>query len=335
MSNVKNSRIAVLGDGGWGSTLAVILSRKGFKVTLWGVFKDYVGYLNKKRINSKFLPGVKLPKDIEITYDLKKALINKDLIVFAVPSQHMRSVLGKVKGAGYPRNAVYVSVTKGIEIPTLKRMSEVIHGELGNIKLGVLSGPTIAHEVAFGVPTTAVVSSHDEAVRKYLQNIFMTDKFRIYANSDVVGVELGGSLKNVIAIACGISDGLGFGTNTKAGILSRGLAEMSRLGQVMGANVSTFSGISGLGDLVTTCISSYSRNRFVGEQIGKGKTLKQINNSMHMVAEGVPTAKCAYKLALKYKVDMPITEEVYAVLYKNKAPLEAVKDLMTRQKREE
>jgi glycerol-3-phosphate dehydrogenase (NAD(P)+) len=281
------------------------------------------------------LPGVKLPKEIEITSDLKKALKNKDLIIFAAPSQHMRSVLKKVKRAGYPRAAVYVSVTKGIEIPTLKRMSEVIHEELGNIKLGVLSGPTIAHEVAFGVPTTAVASAHDETVRKHLQNIFMTEKFRIYANSDVVGVELGGSLKNVIAIACGISDGLGFGTNTKAGILSRGLAEMARLGHAMGANVSTFSGISGLGDLVTTCISSYSRNRFVGEQIGKGKTLSQVRKAMQMVAEGVPTAKCAYSLALKYKVDMPITEEVYAVLYKNKSPLKAVRDLMTRQKKEE
>lgn len=315
--------------------MAVILSRAGYQVTLWGAFKDYVAYLNKKRINTKFLPGVKLPKELEITHDLKKGLKDKDLVVFAVPSQHMREVLKKVKRSGYPHNAVYLSVTKGIEIPTLKRMSEVIHSELGNIKLGVLSGPTIAHEVAFGIPTTAVISSHDKEVRKYLQNIFMTDKFRIYTNPDVVGVELGGSLKNVIAIACGISDGLGFGTNTKAGILSRGLAEMSRLGHAMGANVSTFSGISGLGDLVTTCISNYSRNRFVGEQIGKGKTLKQISSTMQMVAEGVPTAKCAYELSLKYKVDMPIVKEVYLALYKNKPSLKAVKELMTRQKREE
>jgi len=332
---MKKPRIAILGDGGWGTTLAVILGRKGYKVTLWGAFKDYSTYLNKKRINTKFLPGVKLPRELEITHDLRKALKEKDLIVFAAPSQHMREVLRKVKRAGFSRGAVYLSVTKGIEIPTLKRMSEVIHSELGNIKLGVLSGPTIAHEVAFGVPTTAVVSSHDEGVRKYLQNIFMSGKFRIYTNPDVVGVELGGSLKNVIAIACGISDGLGFGTNTKAGILSRGLAEMARLGHAMGANAGTFSGISGLGDLVTTCISNYSRNRFVGEQIGKGKTLKQVSSSMQMVAEGVPTAECAYKLSLKYKVDMPIVNEVYRVLYKNKPPLKAVKELMTRQKREE
>jgi glycerol-3-phosphate dehydrogenase (NAD(P)+) len=214
-------------------------------------------------------------------------------------------------------------------------MSEVIHDELGNIKLAVLSGPTIAHEVAREIPSTAVIASYDKNLRKYLQGIFMTERFRIYTNEDVIGVELGGSLKNIIAIACGISDGLGFGTNTKAALLSRGLVEISRLGQAMGAKVRTFSGLSGLGDLVTTCISPYSRNRFVGEQIGKGKTLKQIKAHMQMVAEGIPTAKSAYRLSLKYKVEMPIIREVYRVLYENKSPLKAVKDLMTREKKEE
>ncbi len=214
-------------------------------------------------------------------------------------------------------------------------MSEVIREELGDVKIAVISGPTIAHEVAKGLPTTAVVASYDPAVRSYLQGIFMNDRFRIYTNSDVIGVELGGSLKNVIAISCGISDGLGFGTNTKAAILARGLAEISRLGIAMGAKASTFSGLSGLGDLVTTCISEYSRNRFVGEQIGKGKSLKQIRSSMQMVAEGVPTAKSAHELSLKYKVDMPITKEVYRVLYKNKSPRLAVRNLMMREKKEE
>jgi len=199
----------------------------------------------------------------------------------------------------------------------------------------VLSGPTIAWEVAKGIPTTAVVASAGAAVRKSLQNIFMTNRFRIYTNSDVTGVELGGSLKNVIAIACGISDGLDFGTNTKAALLARGLAEITRLGKAMGAQASTFSGISGLGDLVTTCVSTHSRNRFVGEEIGKGKTLSQVKSHMEMVAEGVPTTKSAYKLSLKHKVDMPITKEVYSVLYKNKSPVKAVKDLMSRQKKEE
>jgi len=214
-------------------------------------------------------------------------------------------------------------------------MSEIIHEELGSVKFATLSGPTIAHEVANGVPTVAVIASHDKKVRETLQDIFMTGRFRIYTNDDVVGVELGGSLKNVIAIACGISDGLGFGTNTKAAILSRGLAEISRLGHAMGADAKTFSGISGLGDLVTTCISQHSRNRFVGEQLGKGKSLKQIESHMQMVAEGVPTAKSAHALSLKYKVDMPIAREVYMVLYKNKSPLKTFKDLMLRKKKEE
>jgi glycerol-3-phosphate dehydrogenase (NAD(P)+) len=235
----------------------------------------------------------------------------------------------------FSRDAIYLSVIKGIETGSLKRMSEVIHSVIGNVRLAVLSGPTIAHEVAKDIPTTAVIASYDKNLRKYLQGIFMNERFRIYTNEDVIGVELGGSLKNIIAIACGISDGLGFGTNTKAAILSRGLVEISRLGYAMGAKVATFSGISGLGDLVTTCISPYSRNRFVGEQIGKGKTLKEIRAHMQMVAEGLPTTQSAYALSLKYKVDMPITKEVYSVLYKNKSPERAVRDLMTRQRKEE
>ena len=327
--------IAILGDGGWGTTLAVLLQRKGFSVTLWGAFANYISYLNRKRINTKFLPGIRIPKEIEITHNLRRAVCGKQLIIFAAPSQYLRSVLKKIKQFNYSHDAIYLSVTKGIEINSLKRMSELIHDELGNVRLAVLSGPTIAQEVVRQIPTTAVIASFDEKVREYLQNVFMTERFRIYTNDDVTGVELGGSLKNIIAIACGISDGLGFGTNTKAALLSRGLAEISRLGYNMGANIKTFSGISGLGDLVTTCISLYSRNRFVGEQIGKGKTLKQIKSHMQMVAEGVPTTKSAYALSLKYKVDMPITKEVYLVLYKNKSPLKAVRDLMTREKKEE
>lgn len=332
---MRRFNISVLGDGGWGTTLAILLYKKGFKVTLWGAFPDYVAYLDKKRINTRFLPDIKIPREIEITHDLNRAGSDKQLIIFAIPSQYIRKVLKRFKQFHYSRNAIYLSVTKGIEVSSLKRMSELIRDELGNIKLAVLSGPTIAREVARGIPTTAVITSYDKDLRKYLQNILMTERFRIYTNNDVVGVELGGSLKNTIAIACGISDGLGFGTNTKAALLSRGLAEISRLGEAMGAKLSTFSGISGLGDLVTTCISPYSRNRFVGEQIGRGKSLRQIETGMQMIAEGITTTKSAYKLSLKYKVDMPITKEVYAVLYKNKSPLQAVRDLMTRQKKEE
>lgn len=327
--------ISVLGDGGWGTTLAILLSRKGYSVTLWSAFPDYASYLDKKRINVKFLPGIRIPKSIGITHDLKNAVKGREIIIFAIPSLYLRSVLKKYKMAGMSGRQTYVSVIKGIEVGSLKRVSEVIHNELGNIRLAVLSGPTIAYEVAKGIPTTAVIASYDARLRNYLQNIFMTERFRIYTNEDVIGVELGGSLKNIIAIACGISDGLGFGTNTKAALLARGLVEISRLGQAMGAKVRTFSGLSGLGDLVTTCISPYSRNRFVGEQIGRGKSLTQIKSHMQMVAEGLTTTKSAYQLSLKYKVNMPIIREVYSVLYKNKSPLKAVKDLMTRERKGE
>ncbi len=335
MKKANQINIAVLGDGGWGTTLAILLSNKGFNVTLWSAFGDYAALLDKKRVNTKFLPGIKIPKRIDITSNLENAVGGMDIIVFAIPSEYLRSVLIKLKKIRIPHDAITLSVTKGIETRSLKRMSEVIHEELGPVKLAVLSGPTIAHEVAVGVPSTAVIASHSAQIRKFLQDVFMTDRFRIYTSDDVVGVELGGSLKNVIAIACGISDGLGFGSNTKAALLSRGLAEIARLGNCLGAKVKTFSGISGLGDLVTTCVSSYSRNRSVGEQIGKGKTYRQIHSHMQMVAEGVPTAKSAHALGLKHKIELPITREVYQVLYKNKSPIKAVQDLMTRQKKEE
>jgi glycerol-3-phosphate dehydrogenase (NAD(P)+) len=332
---MRKLSISVLGDGGWGTTLAILLSRKGFKVSLWGAFQQYAAYLDKKRINSKFLPGIKIPSDINIISDLSVAIEGKDLIIFAIPSEYLRSILEKIKKFDYPKGAKYLSVIKGIEISSLKRISEIINEEIGAVSLAVLSGPTIAHEVAKGIPTAAVVASYDKNLRDSLQNILMTESFRVYTNNDVIGVELGGSLKNIIAIACGISDGLGFGTNTKAALLSRGLVEISRLGLAMGATHKTFYGLTGLGDLVTTCSSPYSRNRFVGEQIGRGRTFKQIKAHMQMVAEGVPTTKSAHALSLKYKVDMPITKEIYTVLYKNKSPKAAVRDLMTRQKKDE
>ncbi len=326
--------ISVLGDGGWGTTLAVLLSSKGYPVTLWGAFEDYSKTMSRTRTNPRFLPGIKIPENIRITPDIGSAVCGKDIIVLAAPSQYTRGVLRKIKGR-FPRKAIFLSVTKGIELKTSMRISEIVHASLGPVKFAVLSGPTIAQEVARGIPTTAVAASGDKRIRKTIQEVFSTERFRVYTNSDVVGVELGGSLKNVIAIACGVSDGLGFGTNTKAAILARGLAEISRLGKTMGARLATFSGISGLGDLVTTCISNQSRNRFVGEQIGKGKTLKQVCSNMQMVAEGVATAKSAYALSLKYGVDMPITREVYRLLYLNKDPLRVVKDLMTRRSKEE
>ncbi len=331
---IKKQQIAILGDGGWGTTLAILLSNKGYPVTLWSAFKNYARILNKNRLNPKFLPGIKIPKVIKITGNIKEAIFNKELIVLAAPSQYTRAMLKKIKG-NFSKQSVFLSVTKGIEISSCKRISEIIHKELGPVKLAVLSGPTIACEVAIGIPTTAVVASTDKRIRKTIQDIFSSEAFRVYTNSDVIGVELGGSLKNIIAIACGVSDGIGFGTNTKAAILTRGLAEIARLGKAMGAKLETFSGISGLGDLVTTCISKQSRNRMVGELIGKGKNLKEILGHMQMIAEGVPTVKSAYALSKKYKVEMPITKEVFQLLYKNKSPRQAVKDLMTRKNKEE
>ncbi|MFH1678935.1 MAG: NAD(P)H-dependent glycerol-3-phosphate dehydrogenase [Candidatus Omnitrophota bacterium] len=327
--------IAVLGDGGWGTTLALLLHRKGYSVTLWGAFPKYAAYLKETRINKQFLPGVKIPKDLTITADLKSAIESKDLVVLAVPSQYMRQIIKRLKNCDILKKAVFLSVTKGIEINTLMRMSQVIYDELNKVKLAVLSGPTIALEVARGIPTTAVIASTNKALRAFIAGVFNTDRFRIYTNNDVIGVELAGSLKNIIAVACGISDGLGFGANTKAAILSRGLAEISRLGIKMGAQAATFSGISGLGDLVTTCISPFSRNRYLGEQIGKGKKLRHLVANMKMVVEGVTTTQAAYQLSMRYKVDMPITKEIYLVLYKNKNPRKAVRDLMTRRLKEE
>jgi glycerol-3-phosphate dehydrogenase (NAD(P)+) len=323
------NKIAILGDGGWGTTLAIHLSRKGLPVCLWSAFKDYAVFLDKRRSNIKFLPGIKIPADIRITHDLEEAVGSAGVIVVAVPSHFFRGVVIRLKKFDL-KGKIILSVTKGIECATLLRMSQIIERELKGVKCAVLSGPTIAREVAEGIPTTAVIACRQAAIAGRLQKIFNSNKFRIYTNSDMVGVELGGSLKNIIAIACGVSDGLSFGANTKAAILCRGLAEISRLGSVMGARPRTFAGLSGLGDLVTTCISPLSRNRYVGEQLGKGKGLREILKKMDMVAEGVETAKSAYRLSLKHKVSMPITSAVYGILYRHKKPLAAVKDLMAR-----
>ncbi|MCX5715389.1 MAG: NAD(P)-dependent glycerol-3-phosphate dehydrogenase [Candidatus Omnitrophica bacterium] len=341
-------RIAVLGDGGWGTTLAVLLNKKGYNVTLWGAFPEYVRILKAKRENKKFLPGIKLPYTIILEHDIGTAVRNKDIVVLAVPSQHMREVLKKIpkftplgckprQPIGQTRRdgPVYVSAAKGIENKTLLRMSEVIRQELGDVKLAVLSGPTISYEVARGIPTTAVVAAKNSGIAKQIQGVFSTEQFRVYASTDVAGVELGGSLKNIIAIAAGIADGLGFGTNSKAALLTRGLVEITRLGVAMGAKKETFAGLSGLGDLVTTCINPHGRNRWFGEQVGKGKSPKAVLKETEMVIEGIPTTKSAYSLAKRYRVEVPITEQVYSVLYKNKSPKAAVRELMLRPRKKE
>lgn len=326
--------ITVLGDGGWGTTLSILLTRKGYEVCLWGVFKDYIEFLKKRRVNSRFLKGIKIPKEVLITSELGPALDYAQTIILAIPSQYLRRVLQKIKGRDL-NDYIFLSVAKGIEQNSLMRMSEVIIEELGAVNLAVLSGPNIAQEIAKGKPAVSVVASKNRKTARYFQDLSMNESFRVYTNDDVIGIELGGSLKNIIALACGISDGLSLGTNAKAALLTRGLVEISRLGVAMGARRETFSGVSGLGDLVTTCTSLYSRNRFVGEQIAKGQRLTSIIKRMQMVAEGVSTTKAAYELSKRYNVEMPITKEIYRVLYKHKSPQKAVSDLMRRERKPE
>jgi glycerol-3-phosphate dehydrogenase (NAD(P)+) len=330
----RKIKIGVMGDGGWGTTLAILLARKGYTVGLWGVFPEYLEIIDEKRENVKFLPGIKIPASVKI---IKEAgiLINKsDIIIIAIPSRFLRGVLEKFSVIDCHQK-IFLSVVKGIENDTFLRPSQIIRDVLGEVKLAVLSGPSISHEVALGIPATVVIASPVIKLARRLQKVFSTENFRVYVHSDVVGVELGGALKNIIAIACGISDGLGFGANTKAALLNRGMTEIMRLGIALGARPQTFWGLSGMGDLITTCISPYGRNRWVGEQIGKGRKIKQILAGMEMVAEGVWTTKAAYELSQKKHVEMPITEQVYKVLYENKNPRQAVKELMTRKLKEE
>ena len=331
---IKKQNITILGDGGWGTTLAILLHNKGYGVCLWGAFPKYVTLLKRKRLNPNFLKGIKIPKGIYITSQIREALGFSKTLILAIPSQYLRSVLEKIKISN-ARNYIFLSAIKGIENKTLMRMSQVIADELGEVNLAVLSGPNIAQEIAQGKPAASVVASKNQKTARYFQDLLMCENFRVYTNHDVTGVELGGSLKNIIALACGISDGMNLGTNAKAALLTRGLVEISRLGVAMGARRETFFGISGLGDLVTTCTSAYSRNRFVGEEIAKGKKLAAIVSKMQMVAEGVSTTKAAYELSGKFKVEMPITKEIYQVLYKNKSPQRALRDLMLRRKKAE
>jgi len=326
--------ISIIGDGGWGTTIAIYLAKKGYRINLWGPFPSYLRQIKAKRMNPKFLPGIRIPQNVIINDNLHQVVNNGQLIILAIPSEYIGNVLKNLKKFDF-NDKIVLSVIKGIHISTGLRMSQLIHRELGNIHLAVLSGPTIAMEVAKGIPSTAVIACRNQKIAKTLQGIFNSKTFRIYTNTDVIGVEIGGSIKNVIAIASGVCDGLGFGTNTKAAILTRGLAEMARLGKAMGAKTKTFSGLSGLGDLATTCMSPRSRNRSVGEALGKGKSIHKIISSMNAVAEGVPTVKAIEKLGKKYKVPMPITSEVYRIIYKNKNPLRALNDLMSRKTKSE
>ncbi len=325
----ERAKIAVIGDGGWGTTLAALLARKGFGVALWGIFPEYVAEMRSRRENVKFLPGIAIPEKVEVTSSLQDALRGAGTVVLATPSQFMRGVLGMLKMYDLS-GKFFISVAKGIEQKTLLPMSAVIREVLGERPLSVMSGPTIALEVANGAPASVVVASREPGAAALAQELFMTERFRVYTGDDVTGVELGGSVKNVIAIASGACDAMGFGTNAKAALLTRGLTEIARLGMAMGGARDTFYGLSGLGDLATTCMSPYSRNRWLGEEIGKGKPLAAILKETTMVVEGVATAQSTHDLAVKHRVEMPITFEIYRVLYQGKDPKQAVRDLMTR-----
>ena len=326
--------VSVIGAGSWGIALALVLAKNGYNVTVWSIVKEEIDMLNEKREHVDKLPGVPLPLDMVFTTDLEEAIKGKEVLVLAVPSVFTRSTANKMKEY-VEEGQVIVNVAKGIEESTLMTLSEIIEEEIPQADVAVLSGPSHAEEVGRGIPTTIVVGAKTEETAIYLQNLFMNDVFRVYTSSDIMGMELGGSLKNVVALAAGIADGLGYGDNTKAALITRGIAEIARLGVAMGGKVESFNGLTGIGDLIVTCASVHSRNRKAGVLIGQGKTMDEAMKEVKMVVEGVYSAKAAMLLAQKHNVSMPIIEQVNLVLFENKSADEAVKDLMFRDKRVE
>ncbi len=337
-------RVGVLGAGSWGTTLAILLTKKGIKTVLWARNHKFAKQIRENRQNTLYLPGFELPAALEITSDISKAVTDKEVILFVVPSHGLREVAKQVSVAlndlSKSPNLPYalVSASKGIENRTLLTMTEIMEEVLPSRlsgRVAALSGPSFAKEVAASIPTAITVAASEHKLRKGLQDLFTTETLRIYTSFDLVGVQLGGALKNVMAIASGISDGMGFGTNTRAALITRGLAEMSRLGMRLGANPMTFAGLAGLGDLVLTCTGDLSRNRQVGLKLGEGKCIDNILRKMSMVAEGVKTTNSVYAMADKYSVEMPIINQVYRVLYQGINPKDAVNELLTRPPRRE
>jgi glycerol-3-phosphate dehydrogenase (NAD(P)+) len=321
----------VLSDGGWGTALAMVLCDNRHEVTLWGPFPDYLDEMRRTRRNDKFLKGVELPAALTLESDLAKACAGASIVVLAAPSQYVRKLLESLKAIPRPRDLIYLNVAKGIETVNCKRVSELVAEILGDVRYAILSGPSHAEEVARRIPTAVMTASKDPTAAAAVQRAFMNQYLRIYTSDDVVGAELGGALKNVLALAAGVLDGMELGDNTKAALMTRGIVEMARLGQALGGKAETFSGLSGIGDLIVTCTSRHSRNRHVGEELGKGRKLDDIQREMGLVvAEGVMTANSAHELAQRAGVDTPIINEVYASLYKGKDPRQAVRDLMMR-----
>ncbi len=326
--------VGVLGAGSWGTALSVLLHDNGHHVTIWSIDESEVKMLNEKREHELKLPGVRLADDMIITGDLKSAVRGKDFLVLAVPSPFTRGTARKMKPY-VAEGQIIVDVAKGIEESTLMTLSRQIEEEIPQADVAVLSGPSHAEEVGRKLPTTCVIGAKSKKTAEYLQTMFLSRVFRVYTSPDILGIELGGSLKNVIALAAGIADGLGYGDNTKAALITRGIAEISRLGVKMGGKIESFTGLTGIGDLIVTCASVHSRNRKAGYLIGQGRTMQEAMDEVKMVVEGVYSAKAAARLAKKYEVSMPIVDEVNAVLFEGKSPAQAVDDLMLRESRSE
>jgi len=327
-----SGRVTIVGTGSWGTTLAIILARRGLEVTLWARTEEEARELDIRRANEAFLPGVQFPDNLTVSHSLPGALEACGLLLLVVPAQRMRENVRRVREC-LREGTIVVSAAKGLEIETTLRMTEVLKEELPprfHSHLAALSGPNLAREIIAGLPASTVVASENYEAARSVQGLIMTPQFRVYTHNDVVGVELAGALKNIIALGAGISDGLGYGDNAKAALMTRGLAEITRLGVAAGANPLTFAGLAGIGDLVATCASPHSRNHYVGEQLAQGRSLAEIQASMRMVAEGVPTTIAALQLARRYSVEMPIAEQMYHVLSEGKDPRRAVIDLMTR-----
>jgi len=325
------AKVAVLGGGSWGIALAVLLHKNGHEITIWSALEKEIEMLSTEH-EHKMLPGVKLADDMIFTTDEAEAVKDKDMLVMAVASSYTRATAKRFKEFVAP-GQIIVNVAKGIEEDTVMTLTEIIEQEIPQATVAVLSGPSHAEEVGRGVPTTIVVGAKKKSTAEYIRSLFMNEVFRVYISPDVLGIELGGSLKNVVALAAGIADGLGYGDNTKAALITRGITEIGRLGMAMGGRYETFSGLTGIGDLIVTCASMHSRNRRAGILIGQGKSMEEAMAEVKMVVEGVYSAKAAMQLAKKYNVQLPIIEQVNLVLFEGKPAAEAVKDLMLRDKK--
>lgn len=325
-------KVGIIGAGSWGIALAVLLEKNGHKVTVWSALPEEIDMLNEEREHKSKLPGVKLKEDISFSKDIESTIKDNEMLVLAVPSPFIRKTCKSMKPF-VKEGQIIVSVAKGIEDDTLMTLSEVIEQEIPQAEVTVMCGPSHAEEVGRGIPTTIVVGAHKRKAAETVQNAFMNESFRVYTSPDMLGMEIGSALKNVVALAAGTADGLGYGDNTKAALITRGIAEITRLGTAMGGKAETFAGLTGIGDLIVTCASMHSRNRRAGILIGQGKSMEEAMAEVKMVVEGVYSAKAALKLARKYNVELPIIEQVNLVLFEGKNPAEAVRDLMIRDKK--